>query len=262
MASQFKQLCLTLLTPECYDEFFVNFNFLDIPCLKAALSKALGLAIIAGSMLVKVPQITKIVGGKSAEGISIASVSLELFAITANTAYSYMNKFPFSSWGEGLFLALQTVIIAGMVLFYGNQPRQGKNKSAAAAAGKQGNGLASFAYITMYTVLFNTLVSGVVPMDVLWTLQAANVPIILCGKLIQAHANYKSGSTGQLSAATVFLLFGGSLARIFTSVQETGDMTLVVTYIGSSVANAIIAAQVLYYWPKAATKKDKRKKKE
>lgn len=79
--------------------------------------------------------------------------------------------------------------------------------------------------------------------------------------MIQAFSNYRSGSTGQLSAVTVFLLFGGSLARIFTSVQETGDTTLVVTYIGSSVANAIIASQVIYYWPRAS-KKERRKKKE
>lgn len=26
---QFRQICLLLLTPECYDEFFVKFNFLD-----------------------------------------------------------------------------------------------------------------------------------------------------------------------------------------------------------------------------------------
>lgn len=44
---------------------------------------------------VKVPQITKIYGGKSAEGLSVISIFLELFAITANVAYSYINKFPF-----------------------------------------------------------------------------------------------------------------------------------------------------------------------
>jgi len=59
------------------------------------------------------------------------------------------------------------------------------------------------------------------------------------------------------------MLFGGSLARIFTSYQETGDMTMIITYCGASFANAIIATQVLYYWPKGPTKKERlRKKKE
>ena len=47
--------------------------------------------------------------------------------------------------------------------------------------------------------------------------------MIVIGKLIQAATNYKNGHTGQLSAITVFLLTAGSLARIFTSIQETGD---------------------------------------
>lgn len=38
-------------------------------------------------------------------------------------------------------------------------------------------------------------------------------------QLIQATSNYHNGHTGQLSAISVFLLFAGSLARIFTSIQ-------------------------------------------
>ena len=44
------------------------------------------------------------------------------------------------------------------------------------------------------------------------------------------------------------MLFLGSLARIFTSIQETGDTTLIVTFIATSFANGLLAAQVLYYW--------------
>jgi mannose-P-dolichol utilization defect 1 len=80
-------------------------------------------------------------------------------------------------------------------------------------------------------------------------------------QLIQAVANYKAGSTGQLSAVTIFMLFGGSLARIFTSYQETGDMTMIITYCGASFANAIIASQVIYYWPRKQVKKEQSRKK-
>ena len=64
---------------------------------------------------------------------------------------------------------------------------------------------------------------GLIPNDILWYGQAANIPLIVVGKLIQAATNYKNGHTGQLSAITVFLLTLGSLARIFTSIQDTGD---------------------------------------
>lgn len=44
---------------------------------------------------VKVPQIVKIVKNQSAEGISISSQILELYAVTAYVAYSYVKRFPF-----------------------------------------------------------------------------------------------------------------------------------------------------------------------
>ena len=45
----------------------------------------------------KVPQIVKILNSKSAEGISIASVTLELVAVASTLAYGYANDFPFRS---------------------------------------------------------------------------------------------------------------------------------------------------------------------
>jgi hypothetical protein len=70
------------------------------------------------------------------------------------------------------------VIIAAMVFFFGNQPRQGKKK-----ANQQGSGVTALAFLLVYSALAYTLASGITPKDVLWTMQAANVPIILCGKV-------------------------------------------------------------------------------
>lgn len=77
---------------------------------------------------------------------------------------------------------------------------------------------------------------------------------------MQAHTNYSNGSTGQLSAVTGFMLFFGSLARIFTSIQETGDMTMIIMYICSTTANAVIVAQLLYYWNVNVNNMEKSKK--
>jgi len=67
-------------------------------------------------------------------------------------------------------------------------------------------------------------------------------------QLVQIMTNYRNASTGQLSAITVTLLFGGALARIFTSIQETGDVTVIATYVVTFVVNMILVAQVVYYW--------------
>lgn len=207
-------------------------------CFKVLLSKGLGYSIIAGSLLVKVPQIAKILTNKSADGINIFAVFLDLFAITFNLAYNYVSGFPFSAYGDGVFMALQTVIIACLVLHYG------------------GSTLKAALVFVVYLVFGWVLMGGITPKDVLWTIQACNIPILLLGKSAQALTNYKSGSTGQLSAVTCSMLLFGSLARIFTSYQETGDFMMILTYVMSTAANAVIVSQLLWYWNSAAKKSD------
>ncbi|KAK9524501.1 hypothetical protein VZT92_016892 [Zoarces viviparus] len=236
----FKGLLLTYFMPEsCYDEFFLNFNFLDVPCLKIILSKGLGFGIILGSVMVKLPQIFKLMGAKSAEGLSFHTVLLELLAITGTMAYSIANKFPFSAWGEALFLMLQTIAIGFLIQHYGGRTSRG------------------LLFLVVYFGLLVLVLSPVTPMSVVTSLQASNMPAIIVGRLIQAASNFRNGHTGQLSAVSVFLLFAGSLARIFTSLQETGDSLMALTYVISSACNGIIALQVLYYWNSSPERKKK-----
>ncbi|KAM3591286.1 uncharacterized protein V6R79_026079 [Siganus canaliculatus] len=238
----FKGILLAYFMPEsCYDEIFLNFNLTDVPCLKIILSKGLGIGIILGSVMVKLPQILKVIRANSAEGLSFNSVLLELFAITGTMAYSIANKFPFSAWGEALFLMLQTVAIGFLIQYYG---------------GKTNKGLL---FLVGYFGLLVLLLSPGTPMSVVIFMQASNMPAIIVGKLVQAAANYQNGHTGQLSAVSVFLLFAGSLSRIFTSLQETGDTLMALTYVISSACNGIITLQVLYYWNRTPELKKKKK---
>merc|ERR1711909_82317 len=112
-----------------------------------------------------------------------------------------------------------------------------------------GNTLTTILFSAAYgAIVFAITQPGLVPDNILWYGQAANIPTIVVGKLIQAATNYKNGHTGQLSAITVFLLTLGSLARIFTSIQDTGDQVMILTFVVSSSVNVVIALQVLYYW--------------
>nr|XP_008528581.1 PREDICTED: mannose-P-dolichol utilization defect 1 protein [Equus przewalskii] len=204
-----KRLLVPLLLPEkCYDQIFVQWDLLHVPCLKILLSKVLGLSLVAGSLLVKLPQVFKILGAKSAEGLSLQSVMLELVALTGTMVYSITNNFPFSSWGEALFLMLQTITICFLILHYRGQTVKG------------------VAFLACYALVLLVLLSPLTPLAVVTLLQASNVPAVVVGKLLQAVTNYRNGHTGQLSAVTVFLLFGGSLARIFTSIQVSAPSPL------------------------------------
>lgn len=190
----------------------------------------LGYGIVVGSIFVKVPQILKLLSNRSGAGINIIAVFLELSAITLNLSYSFVKGFPFSSWGDASFLAVQTVAVAGLVLYY--------NGALAKV----------IAFLATYLILAFILMSGITSVETLWSLQALNIPILITGKMSQAYTNYSNGSTGQLSAATCFMLFFGSMARIFTSIQETGDNLIILIYVLSTFTNGVIVAQLLYYW--------------
>uniref|UniRef100_T1J718 Mannose-P-dolichol utilization defect 1 protein homolog n=1 Tax=Strigamia maritima TaxID=126957 RepID=T1J718_STRMM len=164
MAAWLTNVLHHLLPHHCIDEFFVKFNYYHVQCLKITLSKILGIGIILGSILVKVPQIIKLVRAKSGEGISIYGLIFELLAIVATMAYSLAYEFPFSAWGEGFFLLIQTTIIALLVLYY------------------EFSLLPLILFASIYSSVLFYLLGGLAPIEVLSMMQATNVPIIVIAK--------------------------------------------------------------------------------
>ena len=67
-------------------------------------------------------------------------------------------------------------------------------------------------------------------------------------RLWQAFCIYRAKSTGNLSAITILLLFIGSLARIFTSIEDTGDPILIWTFVLNSLTYLLLIIQLGYYW--------------
>lgn len=69
----------------------------------------LGLGLVAGGSIVKVPQILKIVNSKSAKGLSLSSYLLDTAGLAVTVAYNYRHAFPWSTYGENVFLVIQNV---------------------------------------------------------------------------------------------------------------------------------------------------------
>ncbi|KAF8571725.1 hypothetical protein P879_01265 [Paragonimus westermani] len=136
----------------------------------------------------------------------------------------------YSSYGEATFLALQTFLIGWM------------------AIALEVSQIAGLAFVVLYGGALAVILSPVVPTSILYTLQTLNVPVMLSSKFLQIIVNWRNGSTGQLSAVTLLLFALGSTARIFTSIQETGDNLIILTYILSTLCNYALVAQLLYYW--------------
>ncbi|WAR28881.1 MPU1-like protein [Mya arenaria] len=170
-------------------------------------------------------EIIKIMQAGSGKGISMLSCVFELLAISANAA----------AYGEGVFLGIQSAIVIVLVLLYG------------------GRTLGGILFVLLYTATMGFLISPMAPKELIAAMQGANIIIVMASKLIQAYANYSNGGTGQLSGITVFMLWAGSLARIFTSIQETGDTMTVVTYMAAFSCNCVLVSQMVYYSKKSKT---------
>ncbi|BGP19084.1 hypothetical protein JCM10213v2_007171 [Rhodosporidiobolus nylandii] len=228
---------VALIGQECYTSLVWNTDLTDAHCLKYSLSKGLGLAMVAGGAILKLPQIITVVRSGSARGLSLSSYVLDTAATAITVAYNIRNEFPFSTYGEMLFLLVQNAILIVLITSYSPRPTLPRLVPLVVL-------FASFAYGLSSTSL--------VPSSTLAFLQTLTIPLSLSSKLPQIISNFRLGSTGQLSAFLVFNSLAGCLARVFTTSTETNDPVLFWGFLLSAVLNGVIALQLVLYWGRSA----------
>lgn len=253
-----RNLGLELLGSHCYKTLILDIDLFAQPeCLKLAFSKALGLGIVGASSIVKVPQLLKIVSSGSGEGVSFLSYLLETGSFLITLAYNARQGNPFSTYGESALIAVQNVVIAALVLHYGG-------KDAAAATFIAGLGAALYAMFSQ----------NIIDMKTMTMLQAGAGALGVASKLPQIFTIWQEGGTGQLSAFAVsgscwvmiyaqrlidywqvFNFLIGSGTRIFTTLQEVDDPIILYGFIAGFLLNAVLAAQMVYYWNAPKSKK-------
>lgn len=220
----------------------------DLPCLKLAVSKVLGYGIVAGSAMVKLPQVAKIARAGTVDGLSYSSIALELTGTIAAFAYFAPLGYAFSTWGENLFLLVQNVLIYILYCHF--------------TAGFGPRFVLGFAaYMTFGSVLFFRLLP---PFDVPEALcsrvgltrcritcadLAGSLPIALTlgSRLPQIIQNVRQGHTGQLALVTYLLTTLGGFARIFTTLQEIDDRLTLAQVMLNFLQNSVILLQIAMY---------------
>jgi len=231
-------LALNLLGPECHSALLLDLDFAPHPeCVSLAISKALGIGIITAASVVKVPQILKLVSSQSSEGLSFSSYLLETASFVISLAYNVRNGFPFSTYGETSLIAVQDVVISVLILAY-------SGRSAQAGAFVAAVGSAVYALMVSDTLVSDAQMT---------TLQAGAGALSIASKLPQILTVYSQGGTGQLSAFAVFNYLFGSLTRIYTTLQEVDDKLILYGFVAGFILNAVLAAQMLYYWNSPTT---------
>lgn len=238
-----RDLGVSIIGETCYQSLLLDVNIEDVDCIKLAVSKGLGIGIIAASSIVKVPQILKLLNSRSADGVSFLSYLLETTAYLISLAYNFRNGFPFSTYGETALIVGQNVVISVLVLNYSGR--------ASAAAG--------FVAVVACTVAA-LFAENIVNSQALSYLQAGAGVLGVASKVPQILTIFQQGSTGQLSAFAVFNYLAGSLSRIFTTLQEVDDKLILYGFLSSFLLNAVLALQMIFYW-NAPSEKAKGKRK-
>ncbi|CCT63014.1 related to mannose-P-dolichol utilization defect 1 protein [Fusarium fujikuroi] len=226
-----RDLGVSIIGETCYKSLLLDVNIEDADCIKFAVSKALGIGIIAASSIVKVPQILKLINSKSAEGVSFLSYLLETASYIISLAYNFRNGFPFSTYGETALIVGQNVIISVLVLNYSGRAS-----------------LAAVFVAALAGTVATLFADNVVDAQTLSYLQAGAGVLSVASKLPQILTIFQQGGTGQLSAFAVFNYLAGSLSRIFTTLQEVDDKLILYGFVSGFVLNAILALQMIFYW--------------
>ncbi|KAL1961079.1 hypothetical protein VTO42DRAFT_4967 [Malbranchea cinnamomea] len=225
---------ISLLGDQCFTSLVLALDLTKDPaCLPLAISKTLGIAIVAFSGIVKVPQIVKLVSSRSAAGVSFSSYALETTSLLITLAYNARQHFPFSTYGEAALIAAQDVVVAVLVLAFSGQ---------AASAGA----FVAAVVAMVYALLFSG--ETIVDQHTMGYLQAGAGALGIASKVPQIYTIWKEGGTGQLSAFAVFNYLFGSLSRIFTTLQEVDDKLILYGFVAGFSLNLILALQMLYYW--------------
>ncbi|XP_067113454.1 mannose-P-dolichol utilization defect 1 protein-like isoform X1 [Osmerus mordax] len=235
-----KQFLLTYLMPEkCYDRFFVDINFMHVPCLKIVLSKFAGVWILLGVVLAQIPQVWTVWKAGNAEGLSLTSLLLQLYVLTEPVVYCMANNFPVSAWSERVFTLLQTLSLVFLLLRYRGDTAKG------------------LLVVGAYCGAVLLLASSLTPPSILSGMQSSVIGAVVASKAVQVWTNYCSGTTGQLSGLAVCLGFTGSLSLIFTSLQETGQSLSTLSHALASCLCCLLLAQIWYYRYRTFSVKEK-----
>ncbi|PRP76644.1 hypothetical protein PROFUN_14970 [Planoprotostelium fungivorum] len=230
--------------------YYATFTYAtDQKCFSELLSKALSYAIILGALILKVPQIIKIVNAKSGEGLSVVSHVVELVGGLLTIVYSFRKDYAFSTYGE-VILPVRLCISPSTDLIIIFLIYRYSSSSLAPAV------LITAAYFGLGYVL---MAEELIPISTLTAIQSGlNIPLLFLARVPQIYTIFKNGTAGQLAIITWILNLAGSTARVFTTFKETGDLLLTAAYALGAFFNFVIILQILWYGNKPAAQKKKK----
>ncbi|KAG0450512.1 hypothetical protein HPP92_026880 [Vanilla planifolia] len=185
--------------------------------------------------------ILKILKNRSIRGLSVTSFELEVVGYTIALSYCVHQGLPFSAFGELAFLLIQAIVLVA-ILYYYSAPL----------------GIQIWLKAFIYCAVAPTVLAGNVEPVLFEALYASQHAVFFMARIPQIWKNYKNKSTGELSFITCLMNFAGSIARVFTSMQENAPTSVVLGSVLGIVTNGTILSQILVYQKAPPVYKEKK----
>jgi mannose-P-dolichol utilization defect protein 1 len=202
-------------------------------CISYLISKGLSIGIVLFSFTSKLPQILYMLKEKNIEGLNDISIFSDILVFLCSCLYSFHMQYPFLSYGESVIILIENIII--LFLFWKYQVDQDGDRRNLLFTSL----ISVFTYFCLKGDFFN---------ETIWYLiYSSTLPLTSISRITQLYSSYKAKSTGPLSAFTFLVNMLGNLARIFTSIKETGDSMLILSFAYSFLLNLAVFIQIIYY---------------
>ncbi|KAF6729057.1 PQ-loop repeat-containing protein 3 [Oryzias melastigma] len=185
-------------------------------------------------MVLKFPQIFVLMRAKSASGVSLHSLLLELIGFIVFVTYQMYYDYPPPTYLEYPILIAQDVILLLLILHYNGSLRQSL--------------IYAFLFVGGWRLL--TVEKWIIDLAMSFC-----TFISAASKFAQLQCLWRSKDAAQVSAITWAMATYTCFARIYTTMVTTGDTQVLVRFAVMTLLNLWVMLTVIYYQRASRSKK-------
>lgn len=201
--------------------------------LRYFVANILPYAVVFGSVFLKLPQIATVLWHRSAEGLSLTSMALEITSQMISASWGIAQALNFKDFGESAIIMGEVALLLLLVGYL------------------QKHFLCAFLICLVEAVAFVYMSHGLLPLNLHEWLLNTQVLLGLSSRVPQIFLNYRNKSTGQLSFVSYYLATFGGISRLLTTFHnvpvEKGKYGMLMRSGLAVGLNVAILLQILCY---------------
>ncbi|XP_049885368.1 solute carrier family 66 member 3 [Pectinophora gossypiella] len=224
-----------MLKKNLVENFWFSTDFLKMGASPwEVLANILSFVTIVSCLFLKVPQIQHIRQKRSAEGIYLQAMLMEITGFTIVTLYNYKNSYSIMTYMEYPIILVQIYVMLYYTIMY---KRLMRYKVVPISA-------------MTYVALVIGFASGMLPKDWLTYMVPCCTPISGMAKITYIYGIYSADNADAVSLITWMISVFTNSSRLFTVYMDSGDITLMANFTISTLLSVTVLLVALYYQQK------------